>query len=205
MLTPQEIENKVFKRSLRGYDVNQVESFLQEVCDSYERLYKENLAAKERIGMLADAVKQYKSMEDTLQNALAVAQKSGEDVKKNAYAKAEVILKDAENQAAKIINHAVQDVAQVTYQYEQMKRSVEVFRAKVVSLLNAQLDIIKDYSDIQVDEETLNEAKEMCRQILPEASRKAERTKRDFEEQNTAEIPQITPDEKGNRAHGGKP
>ena len=153
MLTPQDIENKVFKRGMRGYDVEEVESFLQEVCDSYEKLYKENLVAKERISMLSDAVKQYKSMEDTLQNALAVAQRSGEDVKKNAYGKAEVILKDAENQAAEIINHSAQEVAKVTYQYEQMKRSVEVFRAKVVSLLNAQLDIIKDYSTIQIDEE----------------------------------------------------
>lgn len=190
MLTPQDIENKVFKRGMRGYDVEEVESFLQEVCDSYEKLYKENLVAKERISMLSDAVKQYKSMEDTLQNALAVAQRSGEDVKKNAYGKAEVILKDAENQAAEIINHSAQEVAKVTYQYEQMKRSVEVFRAKVVSLLNAQLDIIKDYSNIQIDEETLREAKAVYEKTLPDAEEKAE-------EQNTAELPGIVKNSKG--------
>ncbi len=190
MLTPQDIENKVFKRGMRGYDVEEVESFLQEVCDSYEKLYKENLVAKERISMLSDAVKQYKSMEDTLQNALAVAQRSGEDVKKNAYGKAEVILKDAENQAAEIINHSAQEVAKVTYQYEQMKRSVEVFRAKVVSLLNAQLDIIKDYSTIQIDEETLREAKAVYEKTLPDAEEKAE-------EQNTAELPGIVKNSKG--------
>ncbi len=190
MLTPQDIENKVFKRGMRGYDVEEVESFLQEVCDSYEKLYKENLVAKERISMLSDAVKQYKSMEDTLQNALAVAQRSGEDVKKNAYGKAEVILKDAENQAAEIINHSAQEVAKVTYQYEQMKRRVEVFRAKVVSLLNAQLDIIKDYSTIQIDEETLREAKAVYEKTLPDAEEKAE-------EQNTAELPGIVKNSKG--------
>ena len=190
MLTPQDIENKVFKRGMRGYDVEEVESFLQEVCDSYEKLYKENLVAKERISMLSDAVKQYKSMEDTLQNALAIAQRSGEDVKKNAYGKAEVILKDAENQAAEIINHSAQEVAKVTYQYEQMKRSVEVFRAKVVSLLNAQLDIIKDYSTIQIDEETLREAKAVYEKTLPDAEEKAE-------EQNTAELPGIVKNSKG--------
>ena len=190
MLTPQDRENKVFKRGMRGYDVEEVESFLQEVCDSYEKLYKENLVAKERISMLSDAVKQYKSMEDTLQNALAVAQRSGEDVKKNAYGKAEVILKDAENQAAEIINHSAQEVAKVTYQYEQMKRSVEVFRAKVVSLLNAQLDIIKDYSTIQIDEETLREAKAVYEKTLPDAEEKAE-------EQNTAELPGIVKNSKG--------
>ena len=74
MLTPQDIENKVFKRSLRGYSVEDVESFMQEISESYEKLYKENLVANDRIAMLSDAVRQYKSMEDTLQSALSVAE-----------------------------------------------------------------------------------------------------------------------------------
>ena len=78
----------------------------------------------------------------------------------------------------------------MTYQYEQMKRSVEVFRAKVVSLLNAQLDIIKDYSTIQIDEETLREAKAVYEKTLPDAEEKAE-------EQNTAELPGIVKNSKG--------
>ncbi|MBE5040973.1 DivIVA domain-containing protein [Ructibacterium gallinarum] len=190
MLTPQDIRDRNFKRRMRGYDVDEVEEFLQDICDDYEKLYKENLTARERIGMLSDAVKQYKSMEDTLQNALSVAQRSGEDVKKNAYGKAENIIKDAENQAAEIINHAAGDVARVTYQYEQMKRSVEVFRAKVVSLLNAQLDIIKDYSEIQIDEETIQEAKAVYEKNLRSAEDKQS-------EQDTDEIPLVEKNEAG--------
>ena len=190
MLTPQDIANKEFKKALYGYNAKEVDGFLQEICDSYEKLYKENLAAKERISMLADAVKQYKSMEETLQNALTVAERSGEDVKKNAYDKAEVIIKDAENQAAEIINQSAMEVAKVTYSYEQMKRSVEVFRAKVVALLNAQLDIIKDYSNIEIDDQTVKEAKALYEKGMPLAGRR-------IDKQDTEEIPQITHDENG--------
>ena len=56
-----------------------------------------------------------------------------------------MIIKDAENKAGKIINEAAKEVADINYKYEEMKRSVEVFKAKVVSLLNSQLEIIKEY------------------------------------------------------------
>lgn len=189
MLTPQDIENKVFKKSLRGYDIEEVEAFMQEISESYENLYKENLAANDRIAMLSDAVRQYKSMEDTLQNALSVAEQDGEDMRKSAHTQAEGILKEAENQAAKIIHHSEQEVARVTYQYEQMKRSVEVFRAKVVSLLDAQLEIIKDYSDILVDDETLHEAKAVYEETLQKTDRKPKHT--NPAEQDTVEIPVV--------------
>lgn len=154
MLTPQDIENKTFKREMRGYSVGDVEDFLREICDSYETLYKENKAAKERISILSDAVKQYRAMEDMLQNALKVAENSGEEIKRNAYDKAEVIIKDAETKAAKIIDDSVKEVTKASYQYEQIKRSVEVFRAKAASLLNSQLDILKEYSEIESDSDT---------------------------------------------------
>lgn len=199
MLTPQDIENKVFKRSFRGYDIEDVESFLQEIGDSYEKLYKENLVANDRIAMLSDAVRQYKSMEDTLQSALSTAERDGEDVKKNAQTRAEGILKDAQSQAEQLINHSEQEVARVTYQYEQMKRSVEVFRAKVVSLLHAQLDIIKDYSEIMVDDATVREAKAVCEKALPVIEKKMEQlhpaedaTAEDSSIQDTTEIPAVS-------------
>lgn len=179
MLTPQDIENKTFKREMRGYSVEEVEDFLREICDSYEELYKANTAAKERIAMLSDAVKQYKSMEDMLQNALKVAENSGEEIKQNAREKADVIIKDAETKAAKIIDDSAKEVTKVSYQYEQVKRSVEVFRAKVVSLLNTQLDILKEYSaivsdtDAQLEEQTENTADITDRiVVIPDEERK---------------------------------
>ena len=67
----------------------------------------------------------------------------------------------------------------MSYQYEQVKRSVEVFRAKVVSLLNTQLDILKEYSaivsdtDAQLEEQTENTADITDRMaVIPDEERK---------------------------------
>ena len=122
MITPQDIDNKVFKKSLWGYNVNQVEDFLDEIMSSYKVLHKENLAATERIAMLSEAVKQYKAMEDSLMEREDDREKMTEELK------------------------------QLEYQCEQMKKNIEVYRAKVVALLNAQLDIIKEYPEAECTE-----------------------------------------------------
>lgn len=146
MLTPLEIEKRKFKKEFRGYSVEEVEEFNRLVSEEYERLYKDNSILKDKINVLSNAVKQYKSMEETLQNAIIVAQSAGEEVTKNAREKADNIIKEAENQAGRILNDAGKEVTKVSYEYEKMKRNVEVFRTKIISLLTSQLDIVKEFS-----------------------------------------------------------
>ena len=45
MLTPADIENKEFKKEMRGYNITEVNIFLKEVAMSYEKIYQENLSA----------------------------------------------------------------------------------------------------------------------------------------------------------------
>ena len=146
MLTPLEIENKKFKKELIGYSVAEVEEFVQLVTESYETIYKENLANRDKINMLSSAIKQYKTMEETLQNAILVAQSAGEEVTRNAKAKAENRINEAQNSAAQILADAGKEVTKVSYEYEEMKRNVEVFRTRIISLLTSQLDIVKEFS-----------------------------------------------------------
>ena len=146
MLTPLEIEKHKYKKEFRGYSVEEVEEFQQIIADDYEKIYKENIVLKDKVNILTNAVKQYKSMEETLQNAIIVAQSAGEEVRKNAREKAENIVKEAENQADRILNDAGKEVTKVSYEYEKMKRNVEVFRTKIISLLTSQLDIVKEFA-----------------------------------------------------------
>ena len=47
MLTPLDIQNKKFKKTLRGYDIKAVEEFLEEIMYDYEKVYKENVELKD--------------------------------------------------------------------------------------------------------------------------------------------------------------
>lgn len=146
MLMPLEVEEKKFSKQMRGYNKDEVEAFVSEVAKDYEKLYKENLALKDKTATLSEAIKQYKAMEDTLQQAIIVAQSAGEEVKKNAYAKAENIIKDAENRASEIVSDAGKEVTKVNYEYEEMRRNVEIFRTRIISLLTSQLSIVKEFA-----------------------------------------------------------
>lgn len=157
MLTPIEIEKHSYKKGFRGYATSEVDEFTQLICENYEKLYKENIVLKDKINILTNAVKQYKSMEETLQNAIIVAQSAGEEVTKNAREKADNIVKEAENQAGRILNDAGKEVTKVSYEYEKMKRNVEVFRTKIISLLTSQLDIVKEFSMPEKEEEEKSE------------------------------------------------
>ena len=146
MMTPLEIENRKFKKSLSGYNKAEVDEFMAVVCQNYETIYKENLANRDKINMLSSAIKQYKSMEETLQSAILVAQSAGDEVVSNAKKRAENILADAETKATQMLSDASREVTRISFEYEEMKRNVEVFRTRIISLLTSQLDIVKEFS-----------------------------------------------------------
>lgn len=84
MLTPLDIENKKFGRSLKGYNVDEVDDFLDELTSEYERLYKENAELKGQIESSKKDLEHYRSVEHTLQNTLVMAQSTADDIKKMA-------------------------------------------------------------------------------------------------------------------------
>ena len=100
MITPLDIENKKFsKQMVNGYNVDEVDEFLDEITADYEKLYKENKALKDNAEELHNDVGQYKDIESTLQNTLIIAQKTADEVQNVAKKQAEQIIKDAEYQA----------------------------------------------------------------------------------------------------------
>ncbi|MGE4284065.1 MAG: DivIVA domain-containing protein [Clostridia bacterium] len=147
MLTPLDIETKRFKKKPFGYNELEVEEFLTKIVEDYEALYKENIELKDKIAVLNEGIQHYKSIEETLQNTLIIAQSTGEDIKKNAYAKAENIFKEAEIKASAMIADANQEVAKISYKYEEAKRNFRTFKVKLETLINAQMDMMKDVEE----------------------------------------------------------
>ena len=147
MVTPQDIAEKGFRISFRGYNTEEVDDFLQEIYDSYIEIYEANQKLNETTGRLSDAVGQYKSMEDTLNDALNIAGRSADEIEESAHSKAAEILKNAELAANSIIAGAEQKIAAEEYRLENIKRETETYKAKIVELLNAQLCVLNEYPE----------------------------------------------------------
>lgn len=199
MLTPLEIENRKFKKKLSGYSKDEVEEFMRAVGENYEQLYKENLANKDKINMLSNAIKQYKAMEETLQSAILVAQSAGDEVIHNAKQRAENIIAEAETKATKLLEEASREVTRVSFEYEELKRNIEVFKTRIISLLTSQLDIVKEFTmpenkndgKIKLEPETVELSD------VPEQQPEAVKSTIETLERITKELPKIVMNDKG--------
>ncbi len=148
MITPLDIENKKFsKQMVNGYNVDEVDEFLDEITAYYEKLYKENKALKDNAEELHNDVGQYKDIESTLQNTLIIAQKTADEVQNVAKKQAEQIIKDAEYQAKTKLDEINTQLMIKEKELDELKKQFSVYKAKMESLLISQLELIKDMAE----------------------------------------------------------
>ena len=96
MLTPADIENKVFKKvKFKGDDINDVEDYLEKIIVDYEKLFKENLEMKDKVDNLQESVAYYKSIEIGIDQTVGNAQIEADSIKEEATNMADKIKKDA--------------------------------------------------------------------------------------------------------------
>lgn len=145
MITPLDIENKKFsKQMMNGYSVEEVDDFLDELTLDYEKAYKESTELKVKVDELENSIVHYKTIEDTLQNTLVMAQSTADEVKEVAKKQAEQIIKDAEANARKSLDDLGQDILRKRKELDDIKKQFEVYKAKMESLLISQLELLKD-------------------------------------------------------------
>lgn len=142
MLTPLDIHNKEFKRGFRGYNEEEVDEFLDRVVKDFEKLYQENLEMKETIERLSSKLEHYQHMENTLHSTLLIAQETAEEVKLNAKKETELLMKEAELRAQKMVEEAISKVRKMTGEYEEMQKQAQIYRIRLRTLLQAQLEMV---------------------------------------------------------------
>ncbi|SFC96163.1 DivIVA domain-containing protein [Clostridium uliginosum] len=143
-LTPMDITNKEFKKGLRGYNTEEVDEFLDQIVDNYEELYKENSNLKEKLTNINEKVEHYAKIETTIQNTLVLAQNAAEQAKSSAQKEAELILKNANETAKKVLDKSHNDVISINDEYEKVKQEFIKFRAKYRNFMNTQLETFDD-------------------------------------------------------------
>ena len=145
MITPLDIENKKFgKQMMNGYNVDEVDDFLDEITTDYEKLYKENAELKRNADELSANMGKYKSLENTLQNTLIMAQTAADEVKNSAKQQAEQIIKDAELSAKTRVDELNSQITIKEKELADLTKQLDVYKAKMESLLISQLELIKD-------------------------------------------------------------
>ncbi len=164
MLTPLDIYGKTFGKGFRGYEQQEVDSFLATLVKDFEDLYKENIELKERQELLNGKLASYQQLEKTMQNTLLVAQTTAEELKESARRESELLLKETENKAKLLLSEAelgIQAkkqelngfVAKHNEELEQIKKQVNVCKAKLRNLLETELALLNQEPEAKSDNE----------------------------------------------------
>ena len=152
MITPLDIENKKFsKQMMNGYNVDEVDEFLDQIMQDYETNYKELASMKTKVDELNNALEHYKNIENTL----VMAQSTAEEVKSVAKQQADQIISEAQKEAENILRTSKEGVAKdledidqkikmKEQQFNDVKKQFDVYKAKMESLLISQSEIIKE-------------------------------------------------------------
>ncbi len=168
MLTPIDIQSRTFKGGL-GYDRKDVDTFVAEVVDNYEKLYKENQDMSRKIEVLTAALAQYKTIEKSLQKALLLAQKTSEDIKKQAHASAKVIEDEARNRASLIISDSKNELESIHRKSMALIQQYELYRSQFEQLARTQVQLLKSDS-FNIDVAELEKVRDEAVKSLDDAS-----------------------------------
>ncbi|HEX5641294.1 MAG TPA: DivIVA domain-containing protein [Thermoleophilia bacterium] len=147
-LTPLDIRHKEFKRGMRGYADVEVDEFLDQIADEYERLFKENIDLQDRVESLEEKVAGYRRIEETLQKTLVNAQASAEEQKQNANKQAQLVLQDAELKARQLVNEAYSERQAIEQSMAKLRSAEEDFRFKFRQLLDGYLRQLQDAPEV---------------------------------------------------------
>lgn len=145
MITPVDIENKKFKKAkFGGYDIDEVEDFLEQLIVDYEELFKEAAELKDRVNNLQESVSYYKSIEEGINQTIENAELNASTIKETAKKEAESLIQETEYELKKRLDEIRMEIKQKEYDLENLKKQMDIYKIKTTSMLEAQLKILKE-------------------------------------------------------------
>ncbi|MEE9494983.1 MAG: DivIVA domain-containing protein [Desulfobacterales bacterium] len=146
-ITPLDIQQQQFKTRFRGFDIREVDAFLEQMAETFESLQKENQNRGNEVRRLELEIQGYRKREETFKRALLNSQKVLDQMKDNARKSAELIIAEAEVKAEKILNRAHNRLAQLHEDIAELKRQrtqIEIQISSIIETHSRLLEIGKE-------------------------------------------------------------
>ncbi|HDZ62502.1 MAG TPA: DivIVA domain-containing protein [Nitrospirae bacterium] len=141
-ITPLDIQQKQFPAKFRGFDEEEVDSFLEIVREEMEELLRDNAALREESKRAEKQLKEYKSIESALRDTLMTTQQIVEEYRNTAKKDAELIRKEAELRAEEIVRAAQEKVIKIHEDITDLKGVRMHFKEEVRRLIESHLTML---------------------------------------------------------------
>ena len=142
-VTPLDIQQQQFKTRFRGFDIREVDAFLEQMAETVERLQKVNQNLGDEVRRLELEIQGYRKREETFKRALLNSQKVLDQMKDNARRSAELIIAEAEVKAEKILNRAHNRLSQLHEDITELKRQRTQIEVQISSIIEAHSRLLE--------------------------------------------------------------
>ncbi|MCG8531570.1 MAG: DivIVA domain-containing protein [Desulfovibrionales bacterium] len=142
-VTPLVIRQKEFTTRFRGFDVQEVDSFLEEIAKEVETLEQALERLSEEKHRLDLENKGYRKREDSMKNAMIQSQKVLDQMKENARKSSQAIIANAEVEAEKILNQAHKRLSQLHGDIMELKRQRIQLEMQISSVLESHAKMLE--------------------------------------------------------------
>lgn len=163
-ITPLDIHHKKFKVSLRGYNEEEVDSFLDEIAGELDRVLKENNTLKEQTDQTKGKITEYQTMEQTLHATLLSAQKLADDVAEKAGQEAKSRLSEAKKEANKILSELAKQREEILSDIKRLKKIERQYKENMLGSLNSAINQINEAAEL-LDEKVIQKEEDINKKI----------------------------------------
>lgn len=146
-LTPLEVRKQTFRKTMRGFDPEEVRIFLDMVADEYERVLQENGMLSEKVRYLSERLEEYHNLEKTLQNSILTAERIASESREQSRSEAESIINDAHVRSERILEDSRSRLRLLGEQIHHLSRQKELFIQRFNDLLEGQIQFLGTHRD----------------------------------------------------------
>jgi cell division initiation protein len=150
-LTATDIRQQQFAMKLiRGFDPQEVDAFLEELADDVEELTRENALLKEQLAALEERTRGMDAREQSLHETLVTAQKIAEEFRENSRRESDLILRDAQLRAEKLLQDSRAEHAQLASEVGALRRERRRMGEEILRILESYRRLVEQ--DLAADQ-----------------------------------------------------
>ncbi len=142
---------KKFDRSFNGYNVSQVNAFVDDVVDKVDDMITKMKQKDMEIARLNKELEHYKSMDATLNRAVVIAEEAANKYKENSLNESDLIVTEAKKNANRIINDALFKAEKLENEAARIRRNIIAYKRKIKNLMDEQMQVIDDLDKIEME------------------------------------------------------
>jgi cell division initiation protein len=157
-VSPLDLRQPRFRKSIRGFDPVEVTAFLAAAADDYEQAIRETDRLRQDLSRMEAVLNEHREHEKNLQATMTTAQKLSDDIKANAELEGKRIIREAEARSELLLDKTQARLEDVQREIDGLKlkrKDVEVTIEASISTLKNTLEFVREQEQRERDEKIL--------------------------------------------------